>query len=51
MIYFDRETRERLIARFFALLRPGGFLFVGHSESLSGLRHEYRYVAPAVYVK
>jgi chemotaxis protein methyltransferase CheR len=51
MIYFDRPTRERLIARFHALLPPGGHLLVGHSESLSGLEHGYRYVAPAVYVK
>jgi chemotaxis protein methyltransferase CheR len=32
-----------------ALLRPGGYLFVGHSESLTGLSHR-SYVQPAVYV-
>jgi len=49
MIYFDRETRVRLIQRFGQLLRPGGYLLVGHSESLSGLEHDLDYVQPAVY--
>jgi chemotaxis protein methyltransferase CheR len=51
MIYFTKETQERLIARFHALLAPGGHLFVGHSESLSGITHAFGYVQPAVYVK
>jgi len=51
MIYFDRETRERLVQRFSALLRPGGFLFVGHSEGLANLDHDLHYVQPAVYRK
>lgn len=51
MIYFDKPTQQQLIERFWALLRPGGHLFVGHSESLTGLTHRYRYVQPAVYVK
>jgi chemotaxis protein methyltransferase CheR len=51
MIYFDKPTQQRLVERFWALLRPGGHLFVGHSESLSGLSHRFRYVQPAVYVK
>jgi chemotaxis protein methyltransferase CheR len=51
MIYFSKETQERLVNRFHGLLRPGGFLFVGHSESLSAMDHPYRYVRPAVYQK
>jgi chemotaxis protein methyltransferase CheR len=51
MIYFDKETQGRLVARFWDLLRPGGYLFIGHSESLTGLAHRYAYVAPAVYRK
>ncbi|MFW6331107.1 MAG: CheR family methyltransferase [Gemmatimonadota bacterium] len=49
MIYFDRDVRERLVARFHGLLREGGYLYVGHSESLTGLDHMFRYVRPAVY--
>lgn len=51
MIYFDRETRQRLIQRFSQLLPSGGILMVGHSESLNGLAHNLTYVQPAVYRK
>jgi chemotaxis protein methyltransferase CheR len=51
MIYFDKATQQQLVERYWALLRPGGHLFVGHSESLTGLTHRFRYVMPAVYVK
>ena len=36
MIYFDQPTKERLVARFAAQLRPGGFLYIGHSERVTG---------------
>jgi chemotaxis protein methyltransferase CheR len=49
MIYFDRDVRERLVSRFHGLLREGGLLYVGHSESLTGLDHSFQYVRPAVY--
>ena len=49
MIYFDRPTQQALVARFRELLAPGGYLFVGHSESLTALSHELTYVQPAVY--
>ncbi|MCU0623179.1 MAG: protein-glutamate O-methyltransferase [Gemmatimonadaceae bacterium] len=51
MIYFDKPTQGRLVERYRALLRPGGLLCIGHSESLTGLAHGYQYVAPAVYRK
>ena len=51
MIYFDRPTRQGLVERFWRILAPGGHLFVGHSESLTGWAHRFRYVQPAVYVK
>lgn len=51
MIYFDRPTQENLVKRFWNLLKEDGYLLVGHSESLSFLAHEYRYLMPAVYQK
>ncbi|MFZ0430496.1 MAG: protein-glutamate O-methyltransferase CheR [Acidobacteriota bacterium] len=51
MIYFDRKTREELIGRFWRLLSPGGFLMVGLSESLTGMKHDFKYVQPAVYCR
>jgi chemotaxis protein methyltransferase CheR len=51
MIYFDKEVQARLVNRFWELLAPGGHLFVGHSESLTSLKHRFTYVQPAVYVK
>jgi chemotaxis protein methyltransferase CheR len=49
MIYFDKPTQQALIHRYWEKLKPGGHLFVGHSESLTASSHEYRYVQPAVY--
>jgi chemotaxis protein methyltransferase CheR len=51
MIYFDKSTQETLVGRFWSVLREGGYLFVGHSESLTFLTHDYRYLKPAVYQK
>lgn len=49
MIYFDRETRERLVQRFCRLLAPGGYLIVGSAETLSGLRAPLASVSPNIY--
>jgi chemotaxis protein methyltransferase CheR len=51
MIYFDKPTQTRLVKRYHELLRPGGTLFVGHSESLTGIEHSFHYVRPTVYEK
>jgi chemotaxis protein methyltransferase CheR len=51
MIYFDKPTQEKLVSRFWSYLREGGYLMVGHSESLTFLSHNYRYLKPAVYQK
>lgn len=51
MIYFDVETRQRLINEYQRLLKPGGFLMIGHSESLSYLKTSLRTVSPSVYQK
>lgn len=51
MIYFDKETREKLVGRYCDLLRPGGILAIGSSETLSGIATPLRSVAPSTYVK
>jgi chemotaxis protein methyltransferase CheR len=51
MIYFDKPTQESLVKRFWDVLADGGYLLVGHSESLTFLSHNYRYIQPAVYKK
>ena len=49
MIYFDRATQEELIARLVRRLVPGGYLCVGHAESLSVIKHSLRSRGPAIY--
>jgi chemotaxis protein methyltransferase CheR len=51
MIYFDKPTQQKVVARLVACLQPGGYLLTGHSESLTGIEHGLRYVQPAVYRK
>ena len=51
MIYFDRPTQQELVHRLAACLEPGGYLFIGHSESLNGAEQSLEYVQPAIYRK
>lgn len=51
MIYFDNPVRKRLVEDIHRLLKPGGYLLVGHSESLSGIKNDFKVVKPAVYIK
>lgn len=51
MIYFDKPTQQRLISRFWDLLDSEGILFTGHSESLTGIEHRFKYVRPTIYMK
>jgi chemotaxis protein methyltransferase CheR len=51
MIYFDRPTQETLVRQLAGKLIPGGHLLVGHSESLSGVKHDLKLVRPAIYLK
>ncbi len=49
MIYFDKETKEKLVNKLYDQLRPGGYLFIGHSETLNGLDTPFSYVKSAIY--
>ncbi len=51
MIYFDIETQERLVRMFHQRLSPGGYLFMGHAESINNMDVPLRYVAPTIYQK
>lgn len=51
MIYFDKATQSALIDRFYQCLNTGGYIFIGHSESLTGLRHDFKYIEPSIYRK
>lgn len=51
MIYFDKKTQADLVNRLYGCLEDGGFLLIGHSESLTGIEHPFRYVRPSIYKK
>ncbi|QWR78735.1 CheR family methyltransferase [Candidatus Magnetomonas plexicatena] len=49
VIYFDKQTQEKLLNKFSRYLIPGGYLFMGHSETIAGLKVPFVQVAPTVY--
>lgn len=51
MIYFDCSTKERILGRLADYLAPGGFLFVGHAETLHGMQVPFVPMAPSTYKK
>ena len=51
MIYFSDETKREVVARVISTLKPGGYFFVGHSESLNGISNAVDSVAPSIYRK
>ena len=50
LIYFNQETKSKVVSRLLPLLNSGGHFFVGHSESLHGVTDEIQAVQPAIYV-
>jgi chemotaxis protein methyltransferase CheR len=50
-IYFDRPTQQAVITKLCRSLRPGGYLYIGMSESLTGLDVPVAQIGPAVYRK
>ena len=51
LIYFDRKTQESLVARYSKLLRPGGLLILGHSESVAKEFDEFAMLGRTIFVK
>jgi len=51
MIYFDAETRRKLVMRFYDLLHPGGILAIGSAETLAGLNTPFAAAQASVYLK
>jgi chemotaxis protein methyltransferase CheR len=51
MIYFDKQTTNQLIERFYNATAEGGYLFIGHSETIDRTVSKYKYIQPAVYQK
>ena len=51
MIYFDQPTKNALINKFYDALKPGGYLFIGHSETVQRDTSEFIYVEPSIYRK
>ncbi len=51
IIYFDRDTQRELFNRFYDVISPGGYLFIGSSETLQGLNDRFVPAGPTVYRK
>jgi chemotaxis protein methyltransferase CheR len=49
LIYFDGPTKAEVVGKMAKFLRPGAYLYLGHSETLGRETEHYRYVQPAVY--
>ena len=51
MIYFEKDTKTDLVRRFYDATNPGGYLLIGHSESLDKSQYKYNYIQPATFRK
>lgn len=51
MIYFEEETKRRLIEKMYEVLEPGGYLFIGTTEVLDKDNCKLRYIQPSIYQK
>lgn len=51
LIYFDKKTQEKLTKRYYEMLRPGGILILGHSESLSKTQTQYKLLGRTIFEK
>lgn len=51
LIYFNQETKIKVVSRLLPLLRSGGYFLIGHSETLNGISEEVKLIQPAIYQK
>ena len=51
IIYFDKDTQRTLFGRFADLIKPGGYLFIGHSETLFGVSDRFEALGHTIYRK
>ena len=51
MIYFDLETKNKIIDKLYDATRPGGYLMIGHAEVIQRGQSKYLYIKPAIYKK
>jgi chemotaxis protein methyltransferase CheR len=51
MIYFDQQTQQTVVDNLVSRLAPGGYLLIGHAESLNGINHSLEYICTATYRK
>ena len=51
MIYFDKETKDELIAKVYEVMEPGGYLFVGRTETIDRSNTPFRMIQPSIFRK
>ncbi len=51
MIYFDQDTKNKLVQKFYHSLKSGGYLLIGHSETIQREIVPFRYIEPSIYQK
>ena len=51
MIYFDTETKRKVVGNLLPRLKPGGHLIIGHSETLNGIQQGLEPVRATIYRK
>jgi chemotaxis protein methyltransferase CheR len=51
MIYFDHETRARLVKKIYDTLEPGGYLFIGRTETLDRSSCRFQMIQPSIFRK
>ena len=51
MIYFPNDTKHQLVQRIYDCMEPGGYLFIGTTESLDRHKIQFQYVQPSIYRK